>query len=158
MEDLKALEEACVWQEERFQFMSLTRDEALRLGNMLVGSARKRGGGAAVAIVLNGLTVFQYVDEGAGRHNVEWIGRKVRMVDQFGKSSLRVYAEFGQKGIALEDERLDPMQFALCGGGFPLKVRGVGAVGAIAVSGLPHLDDHQAIVDALTEWFREIKR
>ncbi len=53
----------------------------------------------------------------------------------------------------MEEERLDPARFAMCGGGFPLNVRGVGQVGVIAVSGLPHLDDHQVIVDALTEWF-----
>ena len=31
-------------------------------------------------------------------------------------------------------------------------------VGVIAVSGLPHLDDHQVIVETLTEWFGRKKR
>ena len=40
----------------------------------------------------------------------------------------------------------------------PLIVRGIGQVGVIAVSGLPHLDDHQVIVETLTEWFGRKKR
>ena len=151
--DHKTIIDSCVIQEERFQFSSFSREDALDFGMLLCEIARRYQQGVAIAIEINGLRVFQHVAEGAGRHNVEWLGRKINTVNQFGRSSLHTWAKFEQDGITMEEERLDPARFAMCGGGFPLNVRGVGQVGVIAVSGLPHLDDHQVIVDALTEWF-----
>ncbi|MGN1008445.1 MAG: heme-degrading domain-containing protein [Butyricicoccus sp.] len=156
--DHKTIIDSCVMQEERFQFFSFSREDALKLGLMMCETAKRYKQGVAMVIEVNGLRVFQHVTEGAGRHNVEWAGRKINTVNQFGKASLRVWAEFEHNGQTMEEERLDPMKFAMCGGGFPLIVRGVGQVGVIAVSGLPHLDDHQVIVDALTEWFSAKKR
>lgn len=153
MEDLKVIHETCITQEEKYVFDSFSRKDAWKLGRILIDTAEKYEGGVAVGIILNGLKVFQYVTEGATVHNTQWLDRKVNTVTQFHKSSLRVYCDYTMKGITLEGERLDPMDFALCGGGFPLTIKGVGVVGAIAVSGLPHLDDHQVIVDALEQWF-----
>lgn len=158
MAEYTAILESCVLEEERFQFFSFSREDALKLGLSLVEKAGRFRQGVAVAIEVNGLRVFQYVAEGAAKHNVDWLQRKVNTVNQFGKSSLHVWAEFADKGLTMEEERLPHMEFALCGGGFPLNVRGVGPVGVIAVSGLPHMDDHQVIVDALNEWFAAKKR
>ena len=41
---------------------------------------------------------------------------------------------------------------ACCGGGFPLTVKNAGVIGTICVSGLPHLEDHKLIVDALEQY------
>lgn len=153
MENFKELQQMCEEQEAIYQFPAFGREDAWKLGGMLLEAAKKYEEGVAIGIVLNGLTVFQFVTEGATRHNVEWLERKANLVTQFHKSSLRVYAEFELKKITMEGERLDPMKFAMCGGGFPLTVKGVGVVGAIAVSGLPHLDDHKVIVNALQQWF-----
>jgi uncharacterized protein (UPF0303 family) len=46
---------------------------------------------------------------------------------------------------------MDARQFSGHGGGFPLAIRGVGVVGTISVSGLPHEIDHALIVEALSE-------
>ena len=37
----------------------------------------------------------------------------------------------------------------LAGGGFPLKIAGVGCVGAVTVSGLTQREDHEVVVAAL---------
>lgn len=158
MAEYQTIIESCTLQEERFQFFSFSREDALALGLSLVEHAKPFKKGVAIAIEVAGLRLFQHVTEGAAKHNVDWLQRKVNTVCQFGKSSLRVWAEFEQAGLTMEGERLAPMDFAMCGGGFPLIVRGVGQVGVIAVSGLPHLDDHQVIVDALNEWFSRKKR
>ena len=42
-------------------------------------------------------------------------------------------------------------EFVLAGGGFPIRVKGVGAVGVIAVSGLPQRQDHEIVVAVLAE-------
>lgn len=44
-------------------------------------------------------------------------------------------------------------EYAIHGGGMPVRVRGVeGVVGVIVVSGLKQWEDHQVIVDALAEF------
>ena len=154
MEDYRKIIETCAAQEERYVFESFTRENAMELGKMIAETARETyGTGIAVGVAVNGLKVFQYVDEGATIHNAEWLDRKIATVTQFHKSSLRVWAEFEDKGITLAGERLNPYQFALCGGGFPLAVKGAGVIGVIAASGLPHLDDHQILIDVLEKWF-----
>ncbi len=45
-------------------------------------------------------------------------------------------------------------EYACCGGGFPLNIKKAGVVGTICVSGLPHLEDHQLIVDSLREYLK----
>ena len=47
---------------------------------------------------------------------------------------------------------MDKQEIACCGGGFPLTVKNTGVIGTICVSGLPHLEDHNFIVDALKEY------
>ena len=155
MDNYKKIIETCAAQEDKYVFESFTRKDAMELGRLIAENARRTyGTGIAVGVAVNGLKVFQYVDEGATIHNAEWLDRKIATVTQFHKSSLRVWAEFEDAGITLEGERLNPYQFALCGGGFPLTVRGAGVIGVIAASGLPHLDDHQVLIDALEEFIR----
>lgn len=150
MNEFQEIESMCAAQEERFQFASFSRADALALGLRLAEKAEKFEQGVAVRIVMNGLTVFQYVPEGAEINNCIWMDRKVRTVTQFGLSSLRVMAML--EGDPTE-QKLDEKQYALGGGGFPLTLRGTGMIGVITVSGLPHMDDHQLIIDTLTEWF-----
>jgi uncharacterized protein (UPF0303 family) len=45
--------------------------------------------------------------------------------------------------------KLDPARFAAHGGGYAIRIRDVGPVGVIAVSGRPQLADHAMIVDAI---------
>lgn len=150
-QDSTSLLETCTRQEEAFQFDRFTREDALQLGLKLHENAKKYGGGVAIEITINGLSVFRYVPEGAGRNNLDWLARKANTVTVFGRSSLGVMAQFEAAGITAADEKLDERAFALGGGGFPLKIRGTGVIGVIAVSGLPHLDDHQLIVDTLRQ-------
>ena len=153
MTDYQTITESCALQEEKFQFRSFSHADGLALGLRLVEQLKPFQQGGAIAIEVNGLRLFQHVTAGGTKHNVDWVQRKINTVNQFGKSSLRVWAEFEEKGLTMTGERLDHMAFAMCGGGFPLIVLGVGQVGVIAVSGLPHMDDHRVIVDALTDWF-----
>lgn len=148
--DMQEIMELCRRQEAQYQFTTFSRADALALGLKLTENAKGFAQGVAVRIVMNGLTVFQYLPEGAEMNNAIWMDRKIRTVTQFGHASLYVMAELGGDPT---DQKLDANQYALCGGGFPLIVRGVGMVGVITVSGLPHLDDHQLIISTLAEWF-----
>jgi uncharacterized protein (UPF0303 family) len=44
------------------------------------------------------------------------------------------------------------MDYAACGGGFPIRLKGVGLVGSISYSALPHLEDHDFVVKVLSKF------
>ena len=76
--------------------------------------------------------------------------RRGAVVNRFGHSTLFVRQSFLERGTTFEAATgLDPEQYAAHGGGFPVLVRNVGAVGVVVVSGLPQLEDHRMVVAAL---------
>jgi uncharacterized protein (UPF0303 family) len=83
--------------------------------------------------------------------NDVWIARKVRVVERFGSSSFRVGRRLAEQGRQLSaDDGLDPALYAAHGGGFPIRIRDVGVVGVVTVSGLPQAEDHALVVEAIT--------
>jgi uncharacterized protein (UPF0303 family) len=44
---------------------------------------------------------------------------------------------------------VEPKDFAIAGGGFPINVEGVGVIGAATASGLPEREDHNLVVAAI---------
>ena len=151
--ELDALIAEVVAQEERLQFASFSHDDAWMLGSRLRERALERGQAITIDIALGEQRLFHCALPGTSAHNDVWIERKKRTVREFGASSYLV----GLRFPILDNHTLeaapwmDPRQFAGHGGGFPLAIRGVGVVGTIAVSGLPHEVDHGLIVEALSE-------
>lgn len=141
-----------IGQEERLQFTTFSHDDAWMLGSRLRIIALERHHAITIDIALGEQTLFHCALPGTSAHNDVWIERKKRTVREFGASSYLVGLRFPiLDAHALEDAPwMDPRQFAGFGGGFPLTIRGVGVVGTIAVSGLPHQVDHALIVEALT--------
>jgi uncharacterized protein (UPF0303 family) len=89
---------------------------------------------------------------GSTASNADWARRKRNVVKMFHKSTYRMGLEQGREDKTFPPGHgLDPTEFVLAGGGFPVKVKGVGAVGVIAVSGLPQRQDHEVIVAVLCE-------
>jgi uncharacterized protein (UPF0303 family) len=55
-----------------------------------------------------------------------------------------------RKGITFAAQHELPLQeYAAHGGSFPVRVRDVGVVGTVTVSGLPQAEDHALVVDAI---------
>lgn len=109
----------------------------------------------AIEITINCLVVFRYFAEGSVADSEFWLTRKRNSVNLMSMSSLRFLYWLGDFGATIEDRKLDPNDYAAGGGGFPIRLKGTGVVGSICVSGLPnHLDDHQLIVDTLTEFLK----
>ncbi|MGY1708852.1 heme-degrading domain-containing protein [Geodermatophilus sp. SYSU D00758] len=137
-------------EEEELQFTGFTNDDAWDLGSALVAAARRDGAPVAVAVVRNGHRLFSAALAGATPDNDAWIERKLRVVHRFGHGSLYVRQASVERGTTFEAEfGLDPLRYAAHGGAFPISVRSVGPVGAVAVSGLPQLADHRMVVAAV---------
>lgn len=140
-------------QERRLVFRQFTHDDAWALGSLLVDLARERQAPVAIDIHRAGQQLFHAALPGSAPDNDAWIARKRRVVERFGSASYLVGARCRAKGTTFEESaRLDPDVYAAHGGSFPITVEGVGVIGAVTVSGLPQLQDHRFVVEALEQF------
>ncbi|MGW3284413.1 heme-degrading domain-containing protein [Streptomyces sp. NPDC001002] len=142
-------------QERHLVFSRFTFEDAWALGSLLVDLARERQAPVAIDIHRAGQQLFHAALPGSTPDNDAWIARKRRVVERYGSASYLVGARFRAKGTTFEDSsRLDPDEYAAHGGSFPITVDGVGVVGSVTVSGLPQLQDHRMVVEALEEFLK----
>jgi uncharacterized protein (UPF0303 family) len=87
---------------------------------------------------------------GATPDNLDWAARKRAVAVRFHRSSLAMRLEAEQRQIDFNRRyRLPEADFAASGGGVPLMLRNGTLIGAAGVSGLPDVEDHRLIVEAL---------
>ena len=142
-----------VRQEEQLLFEHFDNDDAWKLGCQLVEDARKEGLAIAAEIWINGYMVFRYGCNGTNNYNDLWLSRKVRTVNMLHRSTLRAhYMPFVGEDDLYRDAHLDADVYDNMGGGFPIRVKGVGCIGVLAVSGLTHTRDHQTAADAMAKY------
>jgi uncharacterized protein (UPF0303 family) len=79
-----------------------------------------------------------------------WATKKGSVVLRLDKSSALAAAEFGDFDPATIGW-LSHEEYAVAGGSFPIRVRGVGLVAAVSVAGLSSEADHQLAVDGVRE-------
>lgn len=150
MQEKDTLLAQCEQEEERLQFTSFSRADALALGLRLVEDAKAFPDPVAVEITVNGLVVFRYFPDGARLDSELWLARKRCSVELMDMSSLHFLAWLEANGETLESRKLPADDYAAGGGGFPIRVRGTGMIGSVCVSGLPdHRDDHRLVTGAL---------
>ncbi|MEU4167591.1 heme-degrading domain-containing protein [Streptomyces sp. NPDC026665] len=143
-------------QERRLTLQRFTHDDAWALGTLLVEIAREREAPVAIDIRRGGQQLFHAALPGSTPDNDAWIDRKRRVVERYGCSSLLVGSRFRAKGTTFEDSsRLDPDTYAAHGGAFPITVTGAGVIGTVVVSGLPQVEDHRMVVEALEQFLAE---
>jgi len=137
-------------QERRLTLPHFTYDDAWALGTLLVELAREQGAPVAIDIRRGGQQLFHAALPGSTPDNDAWIDRKRRVVERYAASSLLIGTRFRAKNTTFEDSsRLDPDVYAAHGGAFPITVKGAGVIGTVVVSGLPQLEDHAMVVEAL---------
>ncbi|GAA0527917.1 heme-degrading domain-containing protein [Paractinoplanes ferrugineus] len=140
-------------QERDLVFDRFTNADAWRLGCLLVELA----GDKPVAIDIRRGTqqLFHAGLAGSTADNDAWIVRKVRVVERYGASSFLVGRRLAARDQVLDaDLGVDPARYAAHGGAFPVRVREVGVVGVVTVSGLPQAEDHALVVAAIERFLR----
>ncbi|KAH8427628.1 DUF967 domain protein [Aspergillus melleus] len=132
---------------------------------------------ALISIALTGGSephvVFQSATEpGTIPDNEVWVRRKRNTVLRWGVSSwlmrVKMLASTGLSGGEVEAAFVKKHaltstggggaadDFAIHGGGFPVRVKGVdGVVGVVVVSGLKQEDDHQLVVEVVQEFIAQ---
>ena len=142
-------------QEEILQFSHFTNEDAWELGNLMVAEAARNHLPVSISIRMNsGYTVFQYGFKGTNCGTERWITRKQNTVRMVEMSSLRFYMLLKKNQETLEEHGLNGQEFAARGGGFPIRVAGVGVVGSVIVSGLDHMADHEFVAACISQYLR----
>jgi uncharacterized protein (UPF0303 family) len=57
-----------------------------------------------------------------------------------------------KNGSKITDWKLDPNDYCLGGGGYPIKIKNTGMAGAILATGTNDIDEHDSIVAAIREY------
>ena len=133
--------------------------DALRLGRIATDLAVVRSLPVLIEIVLGQRVAYRAALPGTTADNDEWLRRKFRVVARFEESTLAVRVAHEEKDRSFNEATgLPETEFAAHGGGWPIRVAGVGVVGMFGVSGLPQVADHELIVESLGIHLRESGR
>lgn len=139
-------------QESQLQFVFFNNQIAWALGCKLKQLAEKREAQVTIEVYAFNQCLFNYAMPGTQPDNQHWIKRKRQTVLRFGHSSYYIGQYNTAKDRVFEQqEHIDPELYCAHGGAFPIIIKNSGVVGAVTVSGLPQEQDHQLLVDALTE-------
>jgi uncharacterized protein (UPF0303 family) len=137
-------------QEARLVFSRFDNVDAWRLGSAMVAAAIERSLTITIDIRRHGHQLFHAALPGTTAENDSWIERKVNVVNRFGAASFLVGRRLAVKGTELDQAMgVEPHLFAAHGGAFPIRIKDVGVVGSITVSGLPQADDHAFVVEMI---------
>ena len=151
MKDDHLLEEL-LKEEERLQFASFSNETALQIGIAIAQKALTEGHRVAIDIRRGGHQLFHYACPGATADNTDWALRKARVVERFQRSSYFMEVELRAAGRTIAERYfLNPSEYAPYNGAFPIRVRDVGVIGVISVSGLSGDQDHRLITSVLQE-------
>jgi uncharacterized protein (UPF0303 family) len=140
-------------QEQRLVFTRFDNGDAWRLGSAMVSAAIERALPVTIDIRRHGHQLFHVALPGTTAENDSWIERKVNVVNRFAAASYLVGRRLEASGTALDEALgVEPRLFAAHGGAFPVRIRDVGVVGTVAVSGLPQADDHAFVTEMISSF------
>ena len=140
-------------------FPTFTSDTAWTLGNLLRARLLPLPQPVVIDITLaqSSHCVFRATTHsGTTPDNDSWVARKRATVLRFGKSTWYMHNKMqGDEGAFARKFGMGPEQaggYAIHGGGWPVRVKGVeGVVAVVVVSGLKQEQDHGVVVQCVAE-------
>jgi uncharacterized protein (UPF0303 family) len=138
-------------QEQALVFASFDEETAHVVGEALRAGATARQAPVVIDIRSAARRYFFAALPGSHADNEDWARRKTTLPLRRHSSSYLVKLGLEAEGRApWPDAVLEPQEYAVHGGAFPVRVKGTGVVAVIAVSGLSSHEDHDSIVAVLT--------
>ena len=142
-------------QEDGLVFDSFDHADAWRLGTAMVERALRDRLSVIIDIRRPGVVLFRAALAGTTAENQAWLDRKAGTVLRFEASTALLTERFAAQGVDVWTAPwFDTKRFTTAGGSVPVRVRGVGVVAAVTVSGLTSEEDHDFAVDALDAFRR----
>ena len=98
--------------EQELTFSSFSRADALRLGLLINEASQGYPAPVATEIVINGVVVYRYFQDGARPDSELWLERKRNAVELMQMGSLCFGCMLSESGESLEDRKLHADDFA----------------------------------------------
>jgi uncharacterized protein (UPF0303 family) len=142
-------------QERGLVFAEFDEHVAFAIGSAIRERAVRETLGLVADVRLWDRPLFYCAMPGTTGDNPNWVRRKANLVQRVLKSSYRVALETDAPERVFPERRALPQaDYAIAGGGFPIRVKGIGVVGAVTVSGLHERDDHEVGVAAICQYLK----
>jgi uncharacterized protein (UPF0303 family) len=139
--------ESVLEDEKKIASFDWNRESLTAFGNQLVEYGRKNNLPLAIAVYLEDVKIFQGFLDGSAAKNEMWVDRKINTVRAINHSTLFARAVMEKTGAYQELGLENHMgELAICGGGVAIIKNGV-VFAVVIVSGLPHEDDHNLIIN-----------
>lgn len=139
-------------QEKIVTLSRFTKADGWKLGNVVLDLAGDDKKKIVVSIKLFDQHLFYFAGEETVKDNEFWVHRKRGVVERHEHSSLFVGREYGDdEKEYYKHNAVAPEDFAIHGGGFPIRVENVGIIGSIVVSGLVSEQDHMLCYNSLKQ-------
>ncbi|MGI4896741.1 MAG: heme-degrading domain-containing protein [Janthinobacterium lividum] len=136
-------------EERRIILPRFDLEDAWTLGSSLAERARAEKYPVLLDIRRGEHVLFRAVLPGSTPDHQFWAARKAALVQRMEASSALVTARMAASGTdPFADGWLDH-RYVLAGGSFPVRVAGVGVVGAVTASGMTSEEDHALVVSGL---------
>ena len=144
--------ERLAYQEQALQLDTFNETTAWTLGTRIKALCEERKVAVTIEIRRAGQTLFFHAMSGTTPNNAEWVRRKRNAVELFNRSSYALGLAYAKEGTTPDQKQgLATLDYAIHGGGFPIRVKSVGCIGCVTVSGVPQREDHAIVVEALAE-------
>ena len=128
---------------------SFMNKDAFILGKYISEIAISKNYAVAIRIIKNNNIVFEYLNDNALFNNFYWIEKKINVVKRFDKSSALIAYKLKSENLTFDEKYGDAREYAVTPGAVPIRVKSVGTVGIISVSGLSSEEDHGLIIKGL---------
>lgn len=146
-------------QEEELVFDQFSHADAWSLGSAMVNQAYTDEHNIAIDISSHHMTLFTTVLPGATADQAAWVRRKSATTLRFEHSTALLKEEFDDRGVdPTQRGWLAADEYTLAAGSFPVRVKGVGVVAAVTVSGLASNEDHEFVVSQLRKHLNQTAR
>ncbi len=148
--------DSLIAEENLLQFPYFNQKVAWDIGNELRANAIEKHAKVAINISVGEQCLFHCALDGATLDNQEWVRRKSNVTKRFQRSSWYMKHYLEMKGKNIEQASfIDEKDYSPFDGSFPIRVKNTGMIGTITVSGLPQHEDHQLIVDVLSQYLKK---
>jgi uncharacterized protein (UPF0303 family) len=137
-------------QEQALQLNEFTEATAWELGTHIKVLCEARKVAVTIEVRRGKETLYFYAMQGTTPNNADWVRRKRNVVELIHKSSYAAGLTNQRDNTSIEQRMGVPTRdYSTHGGSFPIRVKGVGCIGVVTVSGVPQREDHGIVVEAL---------
>lgn len=137
-------------EEHKYIFEYFNLQTAALIMDKIIDEAKYYNRPFAARIVYNNKIIRQCFVNSYNEKSIKWLGRKERVCLETKHSSYFIFLD--NIDTHNYNQMIFDEEYGLCGGSFPIFIKGVPA-GAITVSGLRPHENHQVIVKALEKLF-----